>query len=191
MKHTLKDSHVILAFGANQPSPAGNPKATILAAIAALSNRVISIQSVSRLFRTPAFPAGSGPDYVNAAISATTSLPAAELLTILHETEADFCRFRNKRWQARTLDIDLIACDGAVLPDRQTLERWMQMPLEDQKRLTPEQLILPHPRLQDRAFVLVPMAEIAPGWRHPMTGKSVTEMLAQLDPALKAEVKPL
>jgi 2-amino-4-hydroxy-6-hydroxymethyldihydropteridine diphosphokinase len=191
MKHTLKDRHVIIAFGANQPSPAGRPDQTILAAIAALSGKNISIQCVSRLFATPAFPSGSGPDYVNVAISATTAMSERELLNILHETEANFSRFRNERWQARTLDIDLIAVEDAVHPDRLVLQRWMNMPLEDQKRLTPEELILPHPRLQDRAFVLVPMAEVAPSWRHPLTGKSVTEMLASLDPALKAEVRPL
>lgn len=114
-----------------------------------------------------------------------------ELLNILHETEANFSRFRSERWQARTLDIDLIAAEDAVHPGRQILQHWMNMPLEDQKRLTPEELILPHPRLQDRAFVLVPMAEVAPSWRHPLTGKSVTEMLAALDPAMKAEVRPI
>ncbi len=191
MKHTLKDRHVVIALGANQPSPAGRPDQTILAAIAEILKKDISIQSVSRIFSTPAFPAGAGPDYVNAAISATTTMPAQDLLNILHQTEADFCRFRNGRWLARTLDIDLIAYDDAVCPGRQVLQHWMNMPLEDQKRLTPEELILPHPRLQDRAFVLVPMAEVAPSWRHPLTGKSVTELLAALDPALKAEVRPI
>lgn len=191
MKHTQKDRHVVIALGANQPSPAGRPDQTILAAVAALSEKNISIQCVSRIFSTPAFPAGSGPDYANAAISGTTIATAQELLNILHKTEADFCRFRNDRWQARTLDIDLIAFEDAIRPNTQVLRQWMDMPLEDQVRLTPEELILPHPRLQDRAFVLVPMAEVAPSWRHPLTGKSVTEMLAALDPALKAEVRPI
>lgn len=191
MKHTQKDRHVLIALGANQPSPVGLPDQTLLAAIAVLSEKNISIQRVSRILRTPAFPAGSGPDYVNAAISATTPLPERALLNTLHETEANFRRLRSDRWQARTLDIDLIAYDDAIRPDKQVLQRWMNMPLEDQRRLTPEELILPHPRMQDRAFVLVPMAEIAPTWHHPLTGRSVTGMLAALDPALKAEVRPI
>lgn len=191
MKHTQKDRHVVIALGANQPSPAGRPDQTILATVVALSEENISIQRVSRIFNTPAFPAGSGPDYANAAISATTLMSEHELLSILHKTEANFCRSRNERWQARTLDIDLIAYDDAIRPGRQVLQHWMNLPLEDQKRLTPEELILPHPRLQDRAFVLVPMAEVASSWHHPLTGKSVPEMLAALDPALKAEVRPI
>jgi 2-amino-4-hydroxy-6-hydroxymethyldihydropteridine diphosphokinase len=191
MKHTQKDRHVVIALGANQPSPVGLPDQTLLAAIAVLSEKNISIQRVSRFFRTPAFPAGSGPDYVNAAISATTPLLERALLNILHETEANFRRLRSDRWQARTLDIDLIAYDDAIRPDKQVLQRWMNMPLEDQRRLTPEELILPHPRMQDRAFVLVPMAEVAPTWHHPLTGRSLAGMLAALDPALKAEVRPI
>ena len=89
------------------------------------------------------------------------------------------------------MDIDLIAYDDAIRPDQQVLQRWMNMPIEDQRRLTPEELILPHPRMQDRAFVLVPMAEVAPTWHHPLTGRSVAGMLADLDPALKAEVRPI
>lgn len=190
MKPIQKDSHVILAFGANQPTVFGEPAQAIRKAIAALSEKSIKIKGVSRLFTTPAFPAGAGPDYVNAAVSCTTCISAHELLTIVHKTESDFCRVRDNRWASRTLDIDLIAYDDLILPDRQTLSRWVGLPLERQKQLAPDELILPHPRLQDRAFVLVPMAEVAPHWRHPLTGKTVLQMLAALDPAEKGQVKP-
>ena len=70
-------------------------------------------------------------------------------------------------------------------------QHWRDLAPADQSRLAPTTLILPHPRLQDRAFVLVPMADIAPDWRHPVLGLTVTEMLARLDPADIRAVTPL
>ena len=185
------DSQTIVALGANQHTQAGPPEHTIRSAIATLQSESVRICAASRLYRTPAFPAGSGPDYVNAVALLATALPPEEMLARLHAIEAAFGRVRAARWGARTLDLDLIASDGHIRPDADRLRHWMDLPAAEQARAAPAELILPHPRLQDRAFVLVPLADVAPSWRHPLTGRTVAEMLMALPPAAIAEVRPL
>ncbi|UWQ54121.1 2-amino-4-hydroxy-6-hydroxymethyldihydropteridine diphosphokinase [Leisingera caerulea] len=181
----------LIALGGNLPVDADAPQATLSKAIAALQAQDLRLRSVSRFFRTPCFPAGAGPDYVNAAVAVETSLSAEELLARLHEIEAQFARVRDQRWGMRTLDLDLLDHGGAVLPDAAGFARWLGLPLERQMQEAPGQLILPHPRIQDRAFVLVPLKDIAPRWRHPVLQKTVTEMLADLPPEEVAEPVPL
>lgn len=152
----------------------------------------MQLRAVSRFWRTPAFPAGSGPDYVNAAVAITTALPPQALLAALHAIEAELGRVRGDgRWQARGVDIDLLAAGGAVLPDAATQGDWRNLSPDRQAVEAPTCLILPHPRLQDRAFVLVPLAEIAPDWHHPLTGLSVIQMRDALPPAAFADMSVL
>ena len=171
-----------LAFGANQPSHVGDPRATVALAFEALAEGGLTLVSRSAMFRTPAFPAGMGPDYVNAVGVFETQLAAREVLALCHATEARFGRTRDIRWGSRCLDIDLLDHGGAVWPDADTYARWQALPLEAQIGATPEQLILPHPRIADRGFVLVPLADAAPEWIHPVTGRSVAQMIAALPP---------
>ena len=110
------------------------------------------------------------------------------MLAILHDIEADFGRARGERWAQRPLDMDLIAVDQFVLPDVTSFRAWRDLSLDLQKVRTPDRLILPHPRLQDRSFVLVPMADVAPDWVHPVTGLSILQMRDALDPADLATV---
>ncbi|TKZ21061.1 2-amino-4-hydroxy-6-hydroxymethyldihydropteridine diphosphokinase [Shimia litoralis] len=170
----------VLALGGNLPSDEGAPDETLRGAISALKHKGIEICQVSRFYETPCFPAGAGPDYVNAAITVRSKMSAKDLLKELHDVEAQFGRARDQRWGMRTLDIDLIAAGDLVLPNAEVHAHWRNLALEEQVRATPEQLILPHPRLADRAFVLVPLNDIIPDWVHPETGRSVAEMLADL-----------
>lgn len=156
-----------------------------------LTERTGARVQASRLYRTPAFPPGSGPDFVNAAAALDWTGSPEDLLAILHGIETDFGRTRSTRWEARKMDLDLIALGDRVLPDAATQQAWAGLTPERAAVETPTQLILPHPRMAERSFVLVPLAEIAPDWRHPLTGDSVAEMLAARPGAERAEIWPI
>jgi len=190
-KRPVTGGKALVALGSNATSRFGAPRETLLKALEVLDDEPCRVVRASGLFLTPFVPAGGGDDVINAAVLLETGLDAKALLAHLHAIEAAFDRDRAERWANRTLDLDLIAMGERVLPDRDTLELWINMPPEAQKRDAPDGLVLPHPRLQDRAFVLVPAAEVAPGWRHPLTGLSIEEMRDALPAEDVAAVRPL
>lgn len=151
----------------------------------------IKIRSMSRFFSTPCFPAGAGPDFVNAVVSVSWQGDADSLMHRLHALEARHGRERTQRWGQRTLDLDLIAMGTTVLPDLKEFSHWRDLALDRQIIESPAKLILPHPRLQDRAFVLVPLADIAADWCHPVSGVSVRRMVDALPPSDVEAVRPL
>ena len=151
---------IFIALGANIPSASGAPAATLRAALAMLEARGVQILKLSSFYKTQAWPDPSHPAFINAVAQIRTELQPVALMGLLHEVETAFGRERSTPNAPRTLDLDLIAYGGRV--EQGTLE-------------------LPHPRMAVRRFVLEPLAELAPGWRHPVSGRTIEALLAALD----------
>ena len=180
-----------IALGSNAVTMDESSISILQKAISAISERLCFVDVTSSFYQTPCFPVGAGPDYVNAVIAVRSDLEPRDLLAGLHQIEADFGRVREVRWGQRTLDLDLVATEDCILPDVEAVRTWIDLPMERQMSEAPSELLLPHPRLQDRAFVLVPWAEIAPDWRHPILGLTVREMLDALPEREKAEIRAI
>jgi 2-amino-4-hydroxy-6-hydroxymethyldihydropteridine diphosphokinase len=179
---------IFVALGSNLGDGGLNPADTVKTALGAIDTTLGHVTRRSGLYTTPCFPVGAGPDFVNAVAQVDTPLAAGKCLQALHEIETHFGRTRNVRWDARTLDLDLLDHNSQILPDLNGYRAWLDMPLEQQKSRAPDQLILPHPRIQDRGFVLVPWAEIAPDWCHPVIGKTTVQMRDALPAQDLAEI---
>ena len=152
---------ILIGLGANLPGPAGAPLASLKAALAALADAGVATMARSRWYESAPVPVSDQPWFINAVAMVDTSLGATELLSLLHRIEAEFGRQRRVVDSARTLDLDLLDYHGTV-------------------RTHGPAPLLPHPRLQDRAFVLHPLHDIAPDWRHPVLGLSPAAMIARL-----------
>lgn len=154
---------IFIALGANLPSAAGSPVATLEKAVADIAAAGIAIRRRSPWFETAPVPrAEDQPWYVNGIIEVATDLAPKELLALLQRLEAVAGRVRSVANAARPLDLDIIAFGDRVE--------------------TGTDLQLPHPRMAGRAFVLLPLQAIAPRWRHPVSGRQVAELIAALPP---------
>ncbi|MBI2740294.1 MAG: 2-amino-4-hydroxy-6-hydroxymethyldihydropteridine diphosphokinase [Rhodospirillales bacterium] len=154
---------VFIALGANLEHPAyGPPRRALEAALEELGRRGMVVRQVSPWYRTAPVPASDQPWYVNAVAEVETDLPADSLLARLHEVEDAFGRVRTVPNAARLIDLDLLDFHGEIAAGG------------------PGRAILPHPRMEGRAFVLKPLADLAPDWRHPRTGASIQDLLAAL-----------
>ncbi len=181
-------SNLLVALGSNQESDQVSPTEALQTAVTNLREDGALIRAQSAIYRTPAVPAGSGPDYANAVIEIAAPWNAREAITKLHQVEAQMGRRRKDRWEERHIDLDLLAIGDEIRPDMATARQWMDLPLAQQRATAPAQLVLPHPRMHERAFVLVPLAEIAPDWVHPVLRRSAAELRDALPDADRAAI---
>jgi 2-amino-4-hydroxy-6-hydroxymethyldihydropteridine diphosphokinase len=164
-----KAGPVYIALGANLPSAAyGAPRATLEAALDLLAAEGIVILRRSSWWQSGPQPASDQPDFINGVIEIETGLSPSALLACLHRVESACGRVRQDRWEARVLDLDLIDFRGQVQPG-------------NDRGGVPEP-VLPHPRLTERLFVLLPLQEIAPDWCHPVTGMGLAALIATARP---------
>ncbi len=161
---------ILIGIGANLSTPDfGLPRTACESALEEMENQGIKIESRSRWYRSEPVPVSDQPWYTNGVIALDTALPPKELLQALHEIENKFGRVRKVRNEARVIDLDLLAYGNLVSAEG-------------------EVPILPHPRLHERAFVVLPLLEIAPDWCHPVTGISGQQLISELPPGQVTEL---
>lgn len=150
-------NHSAIALGSNL----GDSWATLESAVVVLATTPgIQLKGRSRWYQTQAVGPPQ-PDYLNGCLIVQTVFAPHELLAILLDIEKQFGRERRERWGPRTLDLDLLLFDDLIL-DTPTLQ-------------------IPHPRMTERAFVLVPLAEIAADWQEPVSGKAIADLVQTID----------
>lgn len=154
---------ILIGIGANLPSERfGTPVQTCEAALIALDQTEgLRVVRRSRWFESAPVPMSDQPWYVNGACIVETQMGARAVLDILHAIEAEFGRIRAEKNAARVLDLDLLAYDDFVSSFEDNMD-------------------VPHPRLHERAFVLLPLQDLVPGWVHPQSGVSLTDMIGAL-----------
>lgn len=159
---TRKPPPIFVALGANLPSDRGGPEATLEAALAAFRAAGVTVEARSAWYATAPVPRSDQPDYVNGVARVGTQLGPADLLALLHRIEDAFGRVRARRNEARVIDLDLIDYGGVVTG------------------ADCGGLVLPHPRAHLRGFVLLPLRDVAPDWRHPVTGAGIDALIGEL-----------
>lgn len=160
---------ILIALGANLPSNVGPPRTTLEYALRSLAQEGGEIVARSRFYRSSPVPKSDQPDYLNAVVAIKCDLDPPTLLGRLSAIETHFGRQRSEPNAARSLDLDLIAYDDVI------------------RDAAP---ILPHPRMAERAFVLLPLAEIAPDWFHPRLRLPVAALIQALPGAARADCRP-
>lgn len=159
------DGDIFVAVGSNlSPADGGSPLESCERALELLSGESVKILARSRWYRSAPIPASEQPDFVNGVVRIDTPLPPGELLATLHAVEDRLGRTRQTRNEARIIDLDLIAYGE----------------LCRESGPSGEGPVLPHPRMEQRAFVLLPLRDIAGAWTHPRSGRTLSELIARL-----------
>lgn len=167
---------LFMALGGNIAGCWGDPRATLERATRELERAGIKIVRRSNLYMTQPVGVGRQPPYLNSVVVAEPGLAPAELLRLSKRIEQRAGRRLTPPMHARPLDIDILDYGGRRLG-------WPPL------RRQAGRLILPHPHMHARAFVLVPLSEVAPSWRHPVMGLSARTLLARLTAATLAGVR--
>jgi dihydropteroate synthase len=164
---------IFIALGANLPSEFGSPYATIKRAVSEISKNDMAILYQSPVYLTAPVPISDQPWYHNAVIGVTTKKSPEQLIQILQSIETKFGRVRTERNAPRLIDLDIVSYHDAVLNS--------------------DELTIPHPRAHERAFVLCPLRDIAPNWIHPVSKKSLSQLIDELpkEQEIKKENRPL
>lgn len=162
-------SQTLVGLGGNYPGPWGTPRETIARAIRELGAAGVTVRAVSRLYETEAVGRAGQPNYINAVALIDTAMPPEALLRRLKEIERAAGRRGGSPWGPRTLDIDILDYKGRIL-------RW-RGGSPGFARAGTRPLVLPHPWIEKRPFVLGPLLDVAPGWRHPVTKKTARELM--------------
>lgn len=176
------NGRILVALGGNLPTVRGAPALTLRGALELMPAFGIRVVSVARFYQTPALAEYIQPDYVNSVAAIEAIDPPQALLDKLHRLEALFGRVRKERWAPRPLDLDLLDFRGEVIPAKGRRGA--------DAGTGPLPLALPHPGIEERAFVLLPLRDVAPDWRHPVTGKSVGDLIAALPAAEVRAIRP-
>jgi len=168
---------VFLGIGANAPGRWGAPSATLVRALDELRQDGVHVLCTSRVFSTAPQGPGLQDRYLNAVLLVATSLPPATLLRLLKRIERQAGRRLGfRKWTPRPLDIDILDYGGKRIG-------WPA------QRREPGGLILPHPEMHLRAFVLVPLLDVAPHWRHPVLGLGARALLARVARGKVADIR--
>ena len=174
-RRTGGDAVIVIALGANLPTERYGPAQLGLeAALRRLSGFGVAVIQRSNWYLSAPYPPSNQPMYVNGVAQVESELSPAALMAVLLRIEIDFGRRRSKLNAARVMDLDLIDFDGRIL-DRAADENGPA-------------LRLPHPRLSRRAFVLLPLQEIAPGWCHPEDGRHIEDLITALPEGQKIDL---
>jgi 2-amino-4-hydroxy-6-hydroxymethyldihydropteridine diphosphokinase len=163
----LSAPRLLLALGANRSGVWGPPRDSLARALSELQAAGVVVARISDFYKTPAVGSGRQPSYLNAVAVATCALGPSALLRMLKRLERRAGRRVTPPLQPRPLDIDILDWGG----------RRLNWPAPGRKR---PGLVLPHPLLHERAFVLVPLLEVAPHWVHPVLGVRAKTLLARL-----------
>lgn len=161
---SLANQLIYIGIGGNLPTPNhGSPRTVLGAALRKIETLGLQVAVRSPWYESAPVPVSDQPWYVNGVAGLKTDRSLEEVLGLLLAVEEEFGRVRTIRNVARTIDLDILSRGATVIN-------------------AGERLIVPHPRMSERAFVLLPLRDIAPDWAHPETGKAISSLVQELDP---------